>query len=176
MTSVFVSKHVYLSIALKSLISISLSIYLFIYLSRLGPPRSRLMWCGSWCLVWIWATHPCLHCGHICCLCDDAIVLVTHPVASWFKNNVWPKHRELSWPRDATFPVRWLQWLGVLTIHQSIYHLGGEYVTISFVLGDAYKMICHYLVIDRGYYWWCDHFLGAGCFHAAVYVEVAGWH
>lgn len=25
----------------------------------------------------------------ICCLCDDAIFLVTHPVACWFKNNVW---------------------------------------------------------------------------------------
>ncbi|XP_029013272.1 rho-related GTP-binding protein RhoA-B isoform X1 [Betta splendens] len=42
------------------------------------------------CLVWTSATKPVLTADTlaICCLCDDAIFLVTHPVACWFKNNV----------------------------------------------------------------------------------------
>lgn len=46
----------------------------------------------------------------ICCLCDDAIFLVTHPGASWFKNNVW-LHQGSSHKQGTQLSLQWPLWL-----------------------------------------------------------------
>lgn len=46
----------------------------------------------------------------ICCLCDDAIFLVTHPGASWFKNNVW-LHQGSSHKQGTQLSLHWPLWL-----------------------------------------------------------------